>query len=65
MLAQPWETSGLPHHCIRIQNCDAVQHDCKQAKHGGEPEIEDDFLDKLTLYTATLAVPSQRAAGQR
>jgi CxxC motif-containing protein (DUF1111 family) len=31
--------------------------------NGGTPEISDEFLDKLTLYTMTLAVPAQRHAG--
>ncbi len=44
------------------QNCTAAQADCIKAINGGEPEISDEFLDKLTLYTMTIAVPAQRKA---
>ena len=53
---------GLTTSLHRANNCEANQLQCREAQHGGEPEIEDAFLDKLTLYTATLAVPSQREA---
>ncbi len=42
------------------QNCTPAQKDCVAAIDGGEPEMSDEFLDKLTLYTMTLAVPAQR-----
>ena len=51
---------GLTTSLHSANNCEAKQVQCREAQHGGEPEIEDTFLDKLTLYTATLAVPSQR-----
>lgn len=44
------------------QNCTAAQSDCFKAINGGEPEMSDEFLDKLTLYTMTIAVPAQRKA---
>ncbi len=44
------------------QNCTAAQADCVKAINGGSPEISDEFLDKLTLYTMTIAVPAQRNA---
>lgn len=44
------------------QNCTPVQSDCVKAINGGAPEMSDEFLDKLTLYTMTLAVPAQRNA---
>ena len=53
---------GLTTSLHRANNCEANQLQCREAQHGGEPEIEDALLDKLTLYTATLAVPSQREA---
>ena len=42
------------------QNCTAAQPDCVKAINGGAPEMGDEFLDKLTLYTMTIAVPAQR-----
>ena len=44
------------------QNCTTVQTDCVNAISGGAPEMNDEFLEKLTLYTMTLAVPAQRNA---
>jgi CxxC motif-containing protein (DUF1111 family) len=45
------------------QNCSRAQIDCSKAIDGGAPEMSDEFLDKLTLYTMTIAVPAQRNAG--
>jgi CxxC motif-containing protein (DUF1111 family) len=42
------------------ENCTAAQASCTDAMTGGEPEIPEEFLDKLTLYTMTLSVPAQR-----
>ncbi len=42
------------------QNCTLAQTECQSSINGGEPEVSDVFLDKLTLYTETLAVPAQR-----
>lgn len=44
------------------QNCTSAQADCVKAINGGAPEMSDEFLDKLTLYTMTIAVPAQRNA---
>jgi CxxC motif-containing protein (DUF1111 family) len=44
------------------ENCSAAQSACSAATSGGAPEISEEFLDKLTLYTMTLAVPAQRNA---
>jgi CxxC motif-containing protein (DUF1111 family) len=43
------------------QNCEPSQSHCTSAVNGGTPEINAEFFDKLTLYTATLAVPAQRS----
>jgi CxxC motif-containing protein (DUF1111 family) len=37
-----------------------AQTACNHAASGGLPELDDEFLAKLTLYTASLAVPAQR-----
>ncbi len=44
------------------QNCSEAQPECKSAIIGGEPEVSDEFIQKLTLYTQTLAVPTQRGS---
>jgi CxxC motif-containing protein (DUF1111 family) len=44
------------------ENCSELQKACTKAISGGEPELSDIFLEKLTLYTATLSVPAQRNA---
>ena len=44
------------------QNCTTAQTDCTNAINGGAPEMSDEFLEKLTLYTMTIAVPAQRNA---
>ena len=45
-----------------VENCAGRQSACAAAITGGSPELKDDFLEKLTLYTASLAVPAQRNA---
>jgi CxxC motif-containing protein (DUF1111 family) len=42
------------------ENCAETQTACSAATSGGSPELKDEFLEKLTLYTASLAVPAQR-----
>ena len=42
------------------QNCPAPQEACKAAPAGGEPEMSDKQLDKMTFYMHTLAVPARR-----
>jgi CxxC motif-containing protein (DUF1111 family) len=44
------------------QNCTDAQTACLASINGGEAEMSDEFLDKLTLYTMTIAVPAQRDA---
>jgi CxxC motif-containing protein (DUF1111 family) len=53
---------GLSTSLFPDENCAPAQSDCKQAINGGSPELSDEFLGKLTLYTMTLAVPAQRNA---
>jgi len=42
------------------ENCPAPQEACRAAPHGGEPEMSDKQLDKMTFYVHTLAVPARR-----
>ncbi|MDD9936307.1 MAG: c-type cytochrome [Myxococcales bacterium] len=51
---------GITSRLFPSNNCPAPQLDCASAPSAGEPEIEDDTLDKVGLYTATLAVPVRR-----
>jgi CxxC motif-containing protein (DUF1111 family) len=51
---------GLTTSLHPVQNCPQSQTMCKSAAEGGKPELSDEFLQKLTLYMQTLAVPAQR-----
>ncbi len=41
------------------ENCPGPQSDCYSAPNGGTPEIDDENLDKVVLYSANLAVPTR------
>lgn len=51
---------GLTTSMNPAENCTGAQAACAAALTGGHPELPDEFLEKLTLYTMTLAVPAQR-----
>ena len=51
---------GLTSRVFPEENCPPQQLDCGKALTGGKPELADAFLDKLTLYTQMLGVPSAR-----
>lgn len=51
---------GLTTPVFLQENCPPVQLLCLQAPNGGTPEIKEDILYKLTLYTQTLGVPQRR-----
>ena len=53
---------GLTSSLHSAENCDVAQAACGAQFNGGAPELTDVFLDKLTLYSATLSVPAQRGA---
>ncbi|MZR29145.1 di-heme oxidoredictase family protein [Sneathiella litorea] len=53
---------GLTTTLFPDKNCPEAQVACHQAPGGNTPEISDEFLEKLTLYTQVLAVPSRRHA---
>ena len=44
------------------QNCTEAQTACGAAVGGGEPELDDHKLQRVTFYTRTLAVPARRPA---
>ena len=51
---------GLTTSLFPAQNCPAAQADCLAAEAQADPEVSDAFLDKLTTYVRTLAVPVAR-----
>lgn len=50
---------GITTSVIPNENC-PPGIDCSGLANGGTPEISDENLDKITLYSATLAVPARR-----
>lgn len=42
------------------QPCTAQQRECRQAAHGGKPEISRDILDKVNYHVSLLATPARR-----
>ena len=51
---------GITSSLFPNENCPAGQEACRQAPNGGEPELPDERLRKVTIYTQTLAVPAMR-----
>lgn len=47
------------------QVCTRLQAECLSAPAGGDPELDDQKLDRITFYTRTLAVPARRDVGRR
>jgi CxxC motif-containing protein (DUF1111 family) len=45
------------------QDCTATQMECNAAIEGGQPELDDAKLERVTFYTRTLAVPARRDIG--
>ncbi|HEX4981904.1 MAG TPA: di-heme oxidoredictase family protein, partial [Ilumatobacteraceae bacterium] len=61
------QTAGAFHGDIGItsrlqpdQDCTDAQPQCRAAIDGGEPELDDQKLERVTFYTRTLAVPARR-----
>lgn len=51
---------GLTSTMFPNQNCPSPQQDCKDAPNGGEPEITDKQMQRITFYQSALAVPKRR-----
>tara|TARA_B110000037_G_scaffold186635_1_gene216721 strand:+ start:1409 stop:2740 length:1332 start_codon:yes stop_codon:yes gene_type:complete len=51
---------GLTSSLFTENNCPTPQQDCFDAPSGGELEVTDTQLDRVTFYQATLAVPNRR-----
>ena len=55
---------GITTPVFPAQNCSAAQPDCASAPNGdgdGEPEIREDLLHRVVVYSSLLAVPARRA----
>ena len=46
------------------QDCTTAETDCAAAPDGGAPEISDEKVDRVVLYSRTLAVPARRRAAE-
>ena len=64
------QTAGAFHGDIGItstlhpeQDCTDAQPECRAAIDGGQPELDDAKLERVTFYTRTLAVPARRDVG--
>ncbi|MEM1094605.1 MAG: di-heme oxidoredictase family protein [Bacteroidota bacterium] len=51
---------GITTSIFMEENCTAAVPDCATQPNGGTPEIDEDDLDKVVLYSAALAVPARR-----
>jgi CxxC motif-containing protein (DUF1111 family) len=51
---------GITSSVFSKQPCTATESACMAAPTGGDPEIDDQKLDRVTFYTRTLAVPARR-----
>jgi CxxC motif-containing protein (DUF1111 family) len=51
---------GIRSSLFPLENCPEGQDACRAAASGGSPEIDDDLLADVALYSSTLAVPARR-----
>ncbi|WP_298187406.1 di-heme oxidoredictase family protein [uncultured Pseudomonas sp.] len=51
---------GLTSTLIAQDNCSEAQLDCRNATHGGKPEVSDSILASVLFYTRNLGVPARR-----
>lgn len=51
---------GITSSLRSVASCTAAQPECLHAPSGGEPEISDEDLLKVVLYSSALAVPARR-----
>jgi len=48
---------GLTSNLFPENDCAATEQDCADAPNGGEPEVDEDTLNRVELYSRVLAVP--------
>ncbi|MCK6524176.1 thiol oxidoreductase [Myxococcota bacterium] len=53
---------GLTSRLVPADDCTDAQAECLEEPSGGEPEVSDEILDLVTLYSRAVAVPARRAA---
>lgn len=51
---------GITSSVATRDSCSDAEKACRTSPNGGEPELADEFLEKLLLYSRTLAVPYRR-----
>ena len=51
---------GITSSMFPVQPCTPTERACAAAPTGGEPELDDHKLERVTFYTSTLAVPARR-----
>jgi CxxC motif-containing protein (DUF1111 family) len=51
---------GLTSSLLPSDGCTEAQSACRQAPHGGEPEVSDNIMSMVLFYTRNLAVPARR-----
>lgn len=51
---------GITSSLFPNQDCMDSQTACKESPEGGSPELKESILEKVTLYSGTLAVPKRR-----
>jgi CxxC motif-containing protein (DUF1111 family) len=51
---------GITSPLFQQENCTQAQPECMDSLTGGEPELSERLLHKVTVYTATIAVPVRR-----
>lgn len=51
---------GITTSMFPVENCTSVQDDCNNSPNGGTPEIDDDDMQKVAIYSSSLAVPARR-----
>jgi CxxC motif-containing protein (DUF1111 family) len=51
---------GLTSSLVDQDNCTPAQQDCRNAPHGGEPEVSANILASVLFYTRNLGVPARR-----
>ena len=53
---------GLTSRVAPLDDCTEAQAECLAEPSGGDPEVSDQILDLVTLYSRAVAVPARRAA---
>ena len=51
---------GITSSLFPEENCPSKQESCQEALNGGQPEVTDRRLGRVTVYVQTLAVPAMR-----